>query len=92
MLIGRNDIIGDLARLRNDFTNSVTHTENVLARLEVLAAAPVQLGMSYNIVDKASGIPRDRIQAVLDARPSRVGNEASNYERHPSGVVGLRDR
>ena len=91
MLTGRHDIIGDLARLRSDFMGVANEAENQLATLEVLAAAAVQLGMSYNIVGKASGIPQARIDAVLDAQPTSVRRRAADYERHPSGVISRRD-
>mgnify|MGYP001827742719 CR=1 FL=1 len=94
MLIGRRDIIGDLARLRQEFVGATNEAENQLAQLEVLAAAAVQLGVSHNIVQKASGIPRARIDAVIDAQPAGVRRRAADYERHDahsSGVVALRD-
>ena len=90
VLDGRGDIIGDLARLRRKFMGVAGNAEDLLGQLEVLAAAAVELGMSHNIVGKASGIPRDRIDAVLDAQPTTVGRRASDYERHPTGIVCLR--
>lgn len=91
VLSGRDDIIGDLARLRGEFTGAANQTEDLLSRLEVLAAAAVRLGMSHNIVGKASGIPRERIDAVLDTWPHRVEQWAEAYERSSGGVVHLRD-
>jgi hypothetical protein len=90
MLIGRGDIVGDLARLRNDFLGAANNADDLLSELELLAAAAVELGMSHTIVGKASGIPRSRIDAVVDARPTRVSRKASGYERHPTGVVSQR--
>jgi hypothetical protein len=60
--------------------------------LEMLAAAAVQvqLGMSYTIVGKACGIPRERIEVVLESRPTRVRRYASGYERHVSGAISRR--
>lgn len=91
MLTGRHDIIGDLARLRQEFIGSATRAEGQLAQLEVLAAAAVDLGMSYNIVGKASGIPQERIDAVLHGQPSGVRHQAADYERHSSGIIALRE-
>lgn len=90
MLSGRGDIIGDLARLRRDFVGAANQTEDLLVRLEVLAAAAVELGMSTTIVGKASGVPPERIAAVLDAQPAGVRRCASDYERRDSGVVTRR--
>ena len=87
MLTGRQDIVGDLARLRVQFLSSQTDADSVLDALETLAAAAVALAMSYPIVGKASGIPRERIDAVQEARPTIVERCARDYERHPSGVV-----
>ena len=67
------------------------NAEDLLCQLEVLAAAAVELGMSHNIVGKASGIPGSRIDAVLDGQPTTVSRRASDYERHPSGAVCLKD-
>ncbi len=91
MLAGRHDIIGDLARLRQEFMGAANKAEGHLAQLEVLAAAAVELGMSYNIVGKASGIPRERIDAVLHAQPAGVRRQAADYERHSSGAISLRE-
>jgi hypothetical protein len=90
-LIGRHEIIGDLARFRQEFIGSASKAEGQLAQLEVLAAAAVDLGMSYKIVGKASGIPQERIDAVLHAQPSGVRRQAADYERHSSGVITLRE-
>lgn len=87
MLTGRQDIVGDLARLRMQFLSSGPEADSVLDELETLAAAAVTLAMSYSIVGKASGIPRERIDAVQEARPTVVERCARDYERHPSGVV-----
>lgn len=87
MLTGRQDIVGELARLRVQFLSSQTEADSVLDELETLAAAAVALGMSYSMVGKASGIPRERIDAVQEARLTVVERCARNYERHPSGVV-----
>lgn len=92
MLTGRGDIIGDLARLRRDFVGAANQTHDLLSQLEVLAAAAVQLGMSESIVGKASGVPPERIAAVLDAQPTGVRRRADDYERRPSGVVTRRSR
>ncbi len=90
VLTGRHDIIGDLARLRAEFVGAANEAENRLIRLELLAAAAVELGMSHNIVGKASGIPSQRLDAVLDTQPTGVDRCAAEYERHPSGVVRRR--
>ena len=90
VLDGRSDIIGDLARLRRKFMGIASNADDLLGRLEVLAAAAVELAMSHNIVRKASGIPRERIDAVLDAQPTTVSRRAADYERHPSGAVCVR--
>ncbi len=91
MLSGRHDIIGDLARLRQEFVISADKADADLTQLETLAAAAVELGMSYNIVGKASGIPQQRIDAVVHAQPTRVRRQASAYERLSSGIVTLRE-
>ena len=87
MFTGRQDIVGDLARLRVRFLTSGPEADSVLDELETLAAAAVALAMSYSIIGKASGIPRERIDAVQEARPTVVERCARDYERHPSGVV-----
>lgn len=87
MLTGRQDIVGDLARLRVQFLASETCAESLLDELETLAAAAVMLAVSYSIVGKASGIPRGRIDVVRESRPTVVEQCARNYERRPSGVV-----
>lgn len=87
MLSARHDIIGDLACLRQQFSASADKADAYLTRLETLAAAAVELGMSYNIVGKASGIPQQRIGAVAHAQPTRVRRQASAYERLSSGIV-----
>jgi len=87
MLAGRHDIIGDLARLRNEFTGATNQTDDVLSRLEVLAAAAVFHGMSYAIVTKASGIPRRRIEVVAESRDEAVTADAARYERRANGLV-----
>ena len=92
VLIGRGDIIGDLARLHSEFLGAANEADKLLSQLEVLAAAAVQLGMSQNIVGKASGIPAGRIDAVLDAQPIGVRRCAESYVRGSSGVVVRRDR
>ena len=86
MLTGRQDIIGDLARLRGRFLGSADSDE-LLDELELLAAAAVQLGMSFNIVGKAGGIPRERLEVILDSQPTVVNRAAAAYERLPGGVV-----
>lgn len=91
MLIGRHDIVGDLARLHREFVAAAGDAERLLSQLELLAAVAVQLGMSHNIVGQASGIARERIDAVLQAKPTLVGRRAVDYERHPNGIVCLRD-
>ena len=92
MLTGRLDIIGDLARLRNQFVGATNQSDDVLNRLEVLAAAAVSLGMSYTIVGKASGIPRPRIDSVIESQSDDVDRCADDYERKPTGTVMRRDR
>lgn len=87
MLAGRHDIIGDLARMRNEFIGAVCRTEDALTRLEVLAAAAVFHGMSYAIVTKASGVPRARIEAVAGTQAEAVADCAAGYERLASGLV-----
>ncbi len=87
MLAGRHDIIGDLARLRNEFVGASNRTDDVLVRLEVLAAAAVSHGMSFAIVIKASGVPRARIEAVAETRAEAVEACASGYERRANGLV-----
>ena len=87
MLAGRHDIIGDIARLRKDFVGATNEADDVLARLEVLAAAAVLHGMSYAIVTKAGGVPRSRIEAVAEVRADAVTACAAGYERMASGLV-----
>ncbi len=87
MLAGRHDIIGDLARLRSEFVGATNRDDDVLTRLEVLAAAAVFHGMSYAIVTKASGVPRSRIEAVAETRAGAVEDCAAGYERLASGLV-----
>ena len=62
-----------------------------LDEMELLAAAAVRLGMSYPIVTKACGIPRERIDVVLEANPAVVERCSEDYERHPSGVFSRRE-
>lgn len=87
MLAGRHDIIGDLARLRNEFVGASNRSDDVLGRLEVLAAAAVFHGMSYAIVTKASGVPRRRIEVVSETQAEAVASCAAGYERLASGLV-----
>ena len=87
MLTGRQDIIGDLARLRLQYLGSPHDAEALLEQLELLSATAVQLGMSFPIVNRACGIPLERIDAVLDAQPDVVRRVASAYERGPAGVL-----
>lgn len=89
-MTGRQDIIGDLARLRNRFLSSADGGDSLLDELELLAAVAIQLGMSYPIVGKASGIPRERLDAVIEAQPTTVRRGASDYEHHTSGVFSRR--
>lgn len=86
MLIGRQDIIGDLARLRHRFLAAADGGDPLLDELELLAAAATQLGMSFSIVSKACGIPRERIEVVLESQPGVVRRTATVYERQPGGV------
>ncbi len=87
MLAGRHDIIGDIARLRNQFGGATNEATDVLARLEVLAAAAIVHGMSFAIVTRASGVPRRRIEDVLESRADAVAACAAGYERLASGLV-----
>lgn len=87
MLIGREDIIGDLARLHRRFLTSADGGGPVLTELELLAAAATDLGMSFSIVSKASGIPRERIEVVLESQSGIVRRTAAAYERQPGGVL-----
>lgn len=92
VLAGRKDIVGDLARLRRRFLASAdSDADDLLDELELLAATAVALGMSYSIVDKASGIPRERIEVVLEARPTFVERCTSDYQRHASGAISRRE-
>lgn len=88
-MTGRQDIIGDLARLKVRFLSSDDGV--VLDEMEVLAGAAVRLGMSYAIVTKASGVPRERIDVVMPAKPTTVERCSEDYERHPSGVFSRRE-
>ena len=47
MMTGRQDIIGDLARLRHRFLSSAEDGDGLLDELELSAAVAIQLGMSY---------------------------------------------
>ncbi len=87
VLTGRQDIIGDLARLRMRFLGSTPTDDGLLDELELLAASAVQLGMSFSIVGKASGIPRERVEVVLDSQPAVVQRMAADYERQAGGVL-----
>lgn len=87
MLIGRQDIIGDLARLHRRFLTAADEGDPLLNELELLAAAATDLGMSFSIVSKASGIPRARIEVVLESQPGTVRRAAAAYERQPGGVL-----
>ena len=87
VLTGRQDIIGDLARLRMRFLGSTPTDDELLDELELLAASAVRLGMSFSIVGKASGIPRERIDVVLDSQPAVVQGVAASYERQAGGVL-----
>ncbi|MDH3302566.1 MAG: hypothetical protein OES24_18870 [Acidimicrobiia bacterium] len=87
MLSGRHDIIGDLARLRNEFVGASNRSDDALSRLEVLAATAVFHGMSYAIVTKASGVPRRRIEVVAETQVDAVASCAAGYERLASGLV-----
>ena len=87
MLTGRQDIIGDLARLRLKYLSSPDDADARLDQLELLSAAAVQLGMSFQIVNRACGIPLERIDAVVDAQPEAVSRVAGTYERRPGGVL-----
>ena len=87
MLIGRQDIIGGLARLHRRFLTEVDEGDPLLNELELLAAAATDLGMSFSIVSKASGIPRERIEAVLESQPEIVRRTAAAYDCQPGGVL-----
>jgi hypothetical protein len=92
VLAGRKDIVRDLARLRRRFLASGdSDADDLLDELELLAATAVALGMSYSIVDKASGLPRERIEVVLEARPTVVERSTSGYQRHASGAISRRE-
>ncbi len=60
-----------------------------LERIELLAAIAVTLGMSHNIVTKASNVPRDRIEALVSQHGDELRGLARSegYERDSSGVV-----
>lgn len=87
VLTGRQDIIGDLARLRMRFLGSAPTDDRLFDELELLAASAVQLGMSFSIVGKASGISRERIEVVVDSQPTVVQRVAAAYERQAGGVL-----
>ena len=91
MFIGRQDIVGDLARLRTEFIGAANVDDDRLNQLEILAAAAVELGMSHNIVGKASGIPSERIDAVREQQADEVDRCAADYDRLPSGIVTRRE-
>lgn len=90
MLGTRKDIIGDLYRQRIDLAHAPpSDTDALLSDLELLAAIAVALGMSHNIVIKASGVNRDRIDALLDHHIDHLKElgGTNGYQRHESGVV-----
>jgi hypothetical protein len=94
MLGARKDIIGDLYRLRQELARASREPDAVerYHDLEILAAIAVAQGMSYNLVIKASHVPRDRIEALVQHHPGQIDHlaEEQGYERHPSGVVARR--
>ena len=92
VMAGRQDIIGDLFRLHRQMIDpSTDDPDRLLGQLEILAAVAVTHGMSHNIVAKASGIPRERVDAVLDHHAIPVRDEAAQWERKPVGVVVRKD-
>ncbi len=91
MLGTRKDIIGDLARLRHDIGMNSRDPDAAdrYQDLELLAAVAVCLGMSHNVANKASGVPIDRINALLSNYRPQLEElaDVQGYQRHPSGVV-----
>ena len=91
MLGNRKDIIGDLYRLRRQIAANPRDPEAAdrLRDLEVLAAVAVAMGMSHNIVGKASNVARGRVDALLDGHRHEVTTVGDDlgYERGPTGVV-----
>jgi hypothetical protein len=82
---GRHDIIGDLFRRRQDLAGNFSDAG--LDELEILAAVAVSHGMSTSIVARASGVPAERVNAVLDTSPALVRRQMAAYRREPSGIV-----
>lgn len=92
MLAGRKDIIGDLYRLRLDVARATDQgaAAQLWQELEVLAAIAVLLGMSHNIVGKASNVERSRIEYLLQEHSDGLLDIAAEYgyERYEStGIV-----
>jgi hypothetical protein len=94
MLGAGKDIIGDLFRLRQELALASCEPDAAerYHDLEILAAVAVAQGMSYNLVTKASHVPRDRIEALVQHHPDQIRHLAGEhgYERHPSGIVARR--
>jgi hypothetical protein len=92
----RQDIIGDLFRLRQELAQAGNEPDATQRYhdLEVLAAVAVTLGMSHNLVGKASNVPRDRIEAILSDHRAQIDQIADlqGYQRRPSGVVSRTSR
>ena len=87
---GRQDIIGDLQRLRLQIAQADSDQAGIMwPELELLAAVAVAKGMSHNIVSKASHVPRDRIDTLLSQHPDDVETAAAEhgYQRLQSGIV-----
>lgn len=69
------------------FLAAVDESDPLLNELELLAAAATNLGMPFSIVSKARGIPRERIEAVLESQPGIVRRTAAAYDRQPGGEL-----
>jgi hypothetical protein len=91
MLGARTDIIGDLYRLRQELALGSRDPDAADRHhdLEILAAIAVAQGMSYNMVTKASLVPHDRIEALVQHHRAELDQLAQEhgYQRHPSGLV-----
>ncbi len=95
MLGSRTDIIGDLYRLRVNLTRTARpDIDDALNDLELLAAMAIALGMSHNIVIKASQVNRDQIDALLHHDLDHIKELAAvqGYEIQESGVVARHNR
>lgn len=91
MLASRQDIIGDLYRLRLEVAKAdPASAPDLWQELEVLAAVAVMMGMSHNIVGKARNVERERIDYLLQDHSDGLLDVAAEhgYERHePTGLV-----